>query len=219
MRQLKHAATGPARMLKRLQEAPPQDRLTEVDEGEVLQTSPGHNTLHHGISPVKTTMFKPKSRTRVRKDTSCLYLIPGGRLLVTSVGMRLSIWDLEADDAPTLLASKRCSPEFIFLVTPSKDQTSFNIAASMNDQAFEITKLQILTYSSSTPNMLQSTETLMEVSRDYDISVFTLIHNHFVYLHLGNIHVWNYVDNTFSSWRVPAPYDSQEFPEVSESLF
>lgn len=225
IRDLKHAATRPARMLRHLQRNPIQgntdqstldsllDSLTLVnDDNEIAPTTPG-------LEPVKTTKFDSQCELRISRQTSCLFLIPGGRFLVTGVGNCLSVWDLDAS-TPSVLSRTTCTPGFIFLVTPSKDQKSFTLAVSTNVSGdTPMAKLTVYTYSPSLSSTLELARTQvvhLEAVMDYHISVFTLVDGMFIYLHKGDIHLWDHIHNTFSSWSIPAPFHAQEYPEVSE---
>ncbi|PPQ70800.1 hypothetical protein CVT24_001081 [Panaeolus cyanescens] len=205
IRHLKHAATRPARMLRRLQH-----HKTPVASQE-------SQSITEGLTPVQTRMISPNSEHRIRRQSSCLFLIPGGRFLVSSIGDSLSVWDLDSS-SPTIIASATCRAGFVFLVTPSRDQRSFRISVSSN--RFSTTglplrcKLTIYTFSPDNPGHLECVETELEAQRDYDLSVFTLVDDVFVYLHRGNVHAWNFINNKFSSWSLPPAYVDQQYPEI-----
>ncbi|KDR79839.1 hypothetical protein GALMADRAFT_241929 [Galerina marginata CBS 339.88] len=179
--ELEKAATAPARMLSRL---------------ENHQKS-SHKTP---LKPHRTRYFSPED-DEVNFDS--VFLVPGGRFLVTGSLDGLKLWDLSSfsnENAPQIVMSWLFPLNTVFGIKPTAGREGLILAAGRESTDGDNLEIVIYEYSPSSPS---AEERVCEIGADDDFSAYTLSTDYFIRIQEHILHVWNFRDDTAASWIMP----------------
>ncbi|KDR79805.1 hypothetical protein GALMADRAFT_208115 [Galerina marginata CBS 339.88] len=197
---LEHAATAPRRWIALASRTSDRDRP---------------------IPPYKTSYLKPTA-SEILERCATLYLVPGGRFLVTVSWNMVAVWDLDFVVGLGLhvtqfmepLALTKLTFTGMFLVHPTPDDLGLRILLSALEPTWQgdfnggdlpETFLVYEIYPQSENPQLRKIAELQKSGEN--ISFFCHSLDRLVFLQGATLNIWDYKADAWASWTVPGDYD------------
>ncbi|KAF8156985.1 hypothetical protein B0H34DRAFT_480094 [Crassisporium funariophilum] len=139
-----------------------------------------------------------------------IYLIPGGRFLVTLIKDELAIWDLGHAFKSLLPSPLVAQPIAVtktsstyFVCHPSPNEKDFRIVgyrAMWGDNGYAY-DYNIFEVNPSCPSPAIRNIASIHIPNNYALDFTSICKNRLVMIHLNTIKIWNFVDDEWATWH------------------